>query len=80
MSNVTVSCVVPRITGKSGVFAGFVYFEDADGNDFRLPFTNVEGVIKEFLDGTKVKPEIVEAATKAIAEADFTLAPKEAKN
>lgn len=84
MSDLTVSSVVSRISGESGIFAGFVNFEDADGNEARLTFHNVEGVQKEFSDGSIINPEYVEMAEKALNsfldETGQKLAPKGAKN
>jgi hypothetical protein len=73
-----VTDVVPRITGKAGVYAGFVYF----GED-RLTFHNVEGIQKE-AGGRPIKQEYVtaaeEAVKKAVADGEFVLAAPGSKD
>lgn len=86
MTRLIVAGVDFRIQGKSGVFAGFVYFENPnDENDCpRLTFDNVDGVQKSFNDGTPVSPEYVkmaeEALTQALKETGRVLAPADAND
>jgi hypothetical protein len=70
MAELRVTSVEPRIYDeKTGqVYAGFVNFENPDDEDDfpRLTFHNVEGVQKDFSDGTLVNPAYVKMAEEAL--------------